>query len=145
MTVNLAITWARSKGVNSYHNQTSYLVLLESTYSNVCSSNCAISSPFSRSSPDKFSTLSAEVCSSSCCRLTIARSLFRSFSCWSPFAFNLATSCKTTYSFKTYLLMPVAAFPLCMSTQDENVSNDVLRLTCPQSSLLNLSIAAGKV
>ena len=35
--------------------------------------------------------------------------------------------------------MPVAAFPLCMSTQD-----DVLRLTCPQSSLLNLSIAAGK-
>lgn len=41
--------------------------------------------------------------------------------------------------------MPVATFPLCMSTQDENVSNDVLRLTCPQSSLLNLSIAAGKV
>ena len=40
--------------------------------------------------------------------------------------------------------MPVAAFPLCMSTQDENVSN-VLRLTCPQSSLFNLSIAAGKV
>lgn len=41
--------------------------------------------------------------------------------------------------------MPVAAFPLCMSTQDENVSNDVLRLTCPQSCLFNLSIAAGKV
>jgi len=41
--------------------------------------------------------------------------------------------------------MPVAAFRLCMWTQDENVSKDVLRLTCPQSSLLNLSKAAGKV
>ena len=41
--------------------------------------------------------------------------------------------------------MPVTAFRLFMWTQVENVSNDMLRPTCPRTFWLNLSIAAGKV